>query len=718
MNTKYNYKYSCFKYSYSASLLLLLLTQTALSVATEMAPHAVPDNWKCKWCDYQEGFRGDIDLGLGFVSDDAFRFGHQTGLNDKGLYLIGNTSTHYQDEDANYWDLNVRNVGIGSRWLSTEGGQQGKYKFWLEYDEIPYLATDSARSPFIGKGTASLSLPDDWIPGDTTDAMPALRSSLRKLQLDSERTSYRLGTTLHTGLFGETYSLKFSRHQQDGISASGVAFGINDAFSSQSTLLPVPIDYITDQLELDVAYTAPNWQARLGYYGSFFKNANPRLQWQNPYADPASDTATGQLALAPDNEFHQLYFSGGYQFNTTTRATWYSATGIMLQDENFLPYSSNPSLNSGNLPERSLDAKARTWTFNGNVFSQPAPKLNWNISYAHNEYDNKANQAIWDYVVTDAMQSLTQRRNPVYSFRTRSLKAKTRYRLHSSNNILAGVDYRINERNNQAVSKTNERTAWAKWRYKPGPTVDMAVKLAKAQRDGSNYQALTEIIEPENTLLRKYNLADRDRDTLGAVFSYTPLNTLNLGLNVDYSRDDYTESVLGLTRADRYNYSFDAVYSLTQNVSISAFYTREHYTSEQAGSQTFTTPDWYSKNKDTINTVGIGIRQTSARHPIEWGIDYVYSRAEENQTLSGSIELSKQTLPETNNRLQQLQFYTRYRWQKNLRLTLDIAYEKYNEDDFAIDSIDVDTYTQLLSLGNAANDYEVYVVSTTIQYSF
>jgi len=706
-----------FKCYYQTSLLLLLLPLTT-NVALGESTNTTPEDWKCKWCEYPEGVWGDVELGIGYVTDDAYRFGNQTGLNDKGPYFIGNASVHYQDKAANYWDFEARNFGTDSRWLSAQGGQQGKSTYWFEYAEIPSLTTDSARSPFIGKSSDMLSLPDDWIPADTTEAMPTLRNNLRNIELNNETTTYGFGTTLHTGIYGETYTLKFNRRHKEGSQAIGVAYGSNDAFSSQAALLPAPIDYITDQLEVDVAYATSNWQARLGYYGSFFKNDNDSLVWQNPYSDPTSDTGSGRLALAPENEFHQLHFSGGYRLSSTTRATWYSATGILLQDENFLPYTSNPSLNTSNLPERSLDAKARTWTLNTTIYSQPRPKLSWDVNYAHHEYDNKVNQANWDYVVTDAMQSLVQRRNPVYSYRNRSLKAKTRYRMYSNSNILAGIDYRINERNNQAVNKTKEQTIWAKWRYKPSPTVDAAFKLANAQRSADDYQSPASITEPENTLLRKYHLADRDRNTLGAVLSYMPLDTLNLGLNADYSADDYNDSPLGLTNADHYRYSLDLLYTLTQHLSFSVFYTQEHYTSKQAGSQTYSTPDWYSKNKDAIYTLGIGIRQTSAQHPVEWGIDYVHSNADENQTLTGNIDLNKQSLPETNNRLQQLQFYTNYRWQKNLKLKLSIAYEKYDEDDFAVDGVNVDTYPQLLSLGNTTNDYEAYVVSTTIRYTF
>ncbi|NOZ52335.1 MAG: MtrB/PioB family decaheme-associated outer membrane protein [Gammaproteobacteria bacterium] len=701
-----------------ASSCFFLLMQTTVSVAVDQSAHYVAKHWKCKWCDYQEGRWGGVELGIGYVSDDAYRFGRETGLDDKGFYLIGNANTHYQDEAANFWDLRVRNIGTDSRWLSAEGGQQGSYKFWLGYSEIPYFLTDTARSPYLADGSESLVLPTDWVPGNTTDVMQALRSSLQTLQLGSERTSYTLGTTLYSGYFGETYSLKFNRDYKNGMKAIGVAYGGSDAFTSLSVLLPTPIDYMTDQLEFDVAYSSPTWQIRMGYYGSFFKNGNGALSWQNPYADLQSNTGLGRRALVPDNEFHQLYFSGGYQFSSTMRVTWYSAAGVMLQDENFLPYTINPMLGGNALPAKSLQGKARTWTFNVNLFSRPRPTLTWKVNYAHNEQNNKTDRTIWDSVVTDALQSLVQRQNPRYSFRNRSAKATMRHRLDNNNKIMVGVDYGVNERDNQSVEKIKKRNVWVKWKYKLNTTFDAAVKLAKAQRDGDNYRPLSEIIEPENRLLRKYNLADKEGDAFSAVLSYRPLNRLNLGLNINYSDDDYADSLLGLSHADYYSYSLDAICTLTKSFSFSVFYTWERYTSKQAGSQIFSNPDWFSKNQDKIYILGVGVKHTSARQPIEWGIDYLYSSAIEKQVLSGDIQLTNESLPEANNSLQRLQLYANYQLRESLRIKLSAAYEKYVEDDYSVDGIEVDTYSQLLSLGYGANDYGVYVVSASIRYGF
>ena len=43
-----------------------------------------------------------------------------------------------------------------------------------------------------------------------------------------------------------------------------------------------------------------------------FRNGDDSLTWQNPFTAGVVGAASGQLALAPDNQFHQLLASAGY----------------------------------------------------------------------------------------------------------------------------------------------------------------------------------------------------------------------------------------------------------------------------------------------------------------------------------------------------------------------------------------------------------------------
>src|ERR1039458_4545745 len=151
----------------TSNQLFLLGLLSALSAAAAAADEAGgagqasadTSQWKCESCKFEQGVSGTVDVGAGSVSDSSSKFGDYTGLNKKGGYFIGDGTARYRGEDGTYWNLNASNLGLTSRSLDAEGGQQGKYKLLLKYDELPHFITNSAQTPFAGSGGASLTLP-------------------------------------------------------------------------------------------------------------------------------------------------------------------------------------------------------------------------------------------------------------------------------------------------------------------------------------------------------------------------------------------------------------------------------------------------------------------------------------------------------------------------------------------------------------------------------
>ena len=131
--------------------------------ATTFAPHVDTSKWKCKFCEFEEGYSGEVEIGAGYVSDSSFKFGEYNGLFEEGAYFIGNATARYRGEDAEYMDLFIRDLGLETRSLGIEGGTQGKYKLFLRYDEIPHYISDTAVTPYLGTGSNTLTLPPRWV---------------------------------------------------------------------------------------------------------------------------------------------------------------------------------------------------------------------------------------------------------------------------------------------------------------------------------------------------------------------------------------------------------------------------------------------------------------------------------------------------------------------------------------------------------------------------
>jgi len=673
--------------------------------ATDLAANVDTSKWKCKYCAFEEGFNGEVELGAGYVSDSSFKFGEYNGLYDEGTYFIGNAIASYRDEDANYMNLFIRDLGLEKRSLGIEGGKQGKYKLFLRYDEIPHYITDTAMTPYLGTGGNALTLPAGWVRGATTTGMTELATSLHQVDLKTKRKRVDVGMAYTPSKW--EYKLKYRHEVKDGQIATAGSFFFNAA------QLIKPVDYATDQVDASVFYNSEKMQATLAYYGSFFKNNNDALTWQNAYTSGFGADA-GQLALEPDNQFNQFVLSGGLHIGERTIASAEVAMGRMEQNDSFLPYTTNTSLVGVNpLPSNSLNGVVDTLTANLKLVSALSEKWRLNAAYTYNDRDNKTPQLTFDSWVSTDINVNGPRTTVPYSFTQNDFKINADYRLRRSTKLGFGYDYNTIERTYQEVDKTKENTLWASAIVRALDT-DFIIKFAQSNRDVSNYTPVPEIQPPENPLLRKYNMADRER-TFGKMHaSILPVETITLGLSVDYATDDYTDSQIGLTDGSEFSINADASMVLTETTNLHFFVGQQQIKSNQAGSQAFSTPDWYANNNDTISTAGIGVSQI-INEQLDIGADFTVSRSVGEVTVTSG---TPSVFPDNVTNLDSLKLYANYRIKEAISLYLGYWYERYDSSNWALDGVTPDTIPNVLSLGIQSPSYNVSVVALSLRYQF
>ena len=694
----------------SRGLLLLAVLSAPLSaVANEYNPDAVDtSNWKCKYCQFTEGYSGELDVGMGAVSDDSFKFGEYTGLHEKGGYLIGNARLLYrsEEEDARYYDLYASDLGLDSRSVAIGGGRQGHYELFLDYDELPHFISDSAATPFGGVGSNTLSLPSGWFRSGTTAGMSALAAGLRGVGLETQRKRLGLGARLFQGPRWE-YKLNFRREDREGARRAGGAF-----FFSSAQLVR-PIDYETDEVDASIAYNSRKLQVQLAYYGSIFRNADESLTWDNPFTPLVAGANRGQLASPPDNQFHQAMVSVGYQFSDRTRATGDVAIGRMTQDERFLPATLNAARGDPvSLPRTSLDGEVDTLTANFRLSSAVTDKLRLSGSYSYNDRDNQTPQAAYTWVTTDTFLNPATRTNLPYSYTRNVLKLDADYRLPKDTRLLAGYEYNAYKRDFQEVDKTEEDSLWAKLKVRIDYKTHLSFKYTYANRDASGYSPVSEIGPPENPLLRKYNMADRTRDSVGAYASLSPTESVTFGAGADYINDDYDNSDVGLIHGRELNLSADVSLLLSEKTSMSLFLNREKIESLQKGSQTYSTADWSAENDDTVTTAGIGIKYQAIEEKLDIGADFARSHSR------GEISVSGSQFPDLDTELDTIKLYATYRLKDDMSLHAAYWHERYDSDDWALDGVAPDTVGNVLSLGETSPSYNVNAVALSLRYKF
>jgi MtrB/PioB family decaheme-associated outer membrane protein len=676
--------------------------------ASEVSEPLVPEAF------LSEPVYNEIELGIGYVSDDAYKFGRYNGLQTQGPFLLGNIDTEEFDEDGHFWNIHGSNLGLESRYLRLEGGLQGSYKLFLEYDELPNYKNNTVKTPFLGIGSDSLTLPAGF------DINTNLNTSLNNFELKTKRERINTGVIFIPKQHWQ-FDINFSHENKKGVDASGAAIanGASQVVGNVTTsLLAEPIDYETDLVNATLHYIGDDGQLDLTYHASFFNNSYSSLSWQDPF-NPT--TAAGSMSLAPDNEFHQLSLNGGYTLPYHSRLTGLISTGRMTQNQDFQPYTINTAVTTTTLPRNSLDGEIWLTTAQLKLSSHPVNKLRLNAKLRYNERDNKTPIDSYNYIVLDSHNS---NNNPVqnrpYSYKNSRFDLDANYRFNAITSLRGGYNYNEMKRDytNAEREKTQENTVFAKWKIKPHTTVDLDLFAEAGSRSGSEYNPQPN----QNPAMRKYNLADRDRTKVGASIDYMATEKLFLSARADYNKDDYTHTTIGLTEATQPVVTINFSYQPRHNISTYGYYTYENIQSSQNGFDMSPFADgWQADFDDTIDTAGIGAKLTDlARWAI--GADIVYSQS------IGTIEMkdlvnpgTEDQYPETKTALTSVKLWTSYDYSKQLSYKLGVWFEDYSEDNWAVDGIpsyDPATVANTLLLGNETLDYSVYVITVSASYRY
>lgn len=665
--------------------------------------------WTCDSCPYPKGLSGTVEAGVGNVSDKAAQFGTYTGLYPKGAYAVLGGSATWRDGNGLglYADLEASDLGLDSRSLSVRGGREGLVALGLRYDEIPRYFGDGAQTSFLGAGGGTLTLPPGFAaPG--TNSMP-LAATLQPIDLGYVAKRLDLtGSWLGTDALN--LRMGFRRDVRDGTRP------MYASFLATAAQLPAPVDHVTDVLDLTAAYNATRWQASLSYQWSQFRNGTPALTWDNPFTAVVPGANRGQLALAPDNELHQVIGSVAYQLAPSIRASADFAIGRLTQNQGFLAPTLNANLTPGPLPAASLDG--RVDTFNGSVRITAAPLdgLRLNASYARDVRDNRTSRQTYPYIETDIYDGLPSRTNTPFSQWQDRFKLQADYRGPATLRLAGGAEYEQRERNYTEVVTTRETSVWARVSLQPVDMLGLSLKLAHADRDHSPYGTAVWFGAPENPLLRKYNLAARLRDSAGLRVDLTLSDTLSLGLSADYANDDYHRSVIGLTEARSGSVAVDIAWAASENTRLHAFAQGENIRSLQSGSQSVGLPDWTGRSQDRFEVFGFGVRHAAIPDKLDIGADVSSSRSRSD--IDVQTVMAEPAFPRASTALDRIKLYATYKLDDKISLTGHLWHETYKAVDWRTDGLTPAALGNLLTLGMQTPRYRVDAISVSLRYKF
>ena len=670
----------------------------------------------------------EFEFGIGSVSDDSWKFGRYNGLYQKGPYFIGDIYTQDINEKGEYWSVRGTNLGLESRYFRLDSGTQGKTNFFFEFDQQPNYLNNTGQTPFLYPGSSYLTLPSGF------DPINNLNSFLQPLELQTERQ--RIGAGLDIKLKNYwSVDVAFRHETKMGTSLLGGAMAPDAPGDSgvirdtTGSLLPTPVDYETDLMDVAFRYARDKTQFAIEYHGSVFKNANDSLTWQDPF--DAILTDYGSLALPPDNQLHQLSLSGGYQLAREYNLTGVLSIGRGTQNQTMLPYDTAGTA----LPYPRNSLEGEVWQTNAQVrFAyRPSSKFRLDATYRFDERNNETPVDNWYGVVADGSRNYLYENNPE-SYIRNQFDLSGNWHIGSISNLRVGYKYDLMYREFDSLDEpydfdTQESKLFAKLNFQPGLTWNLALYGETSDRNLNNYDTPPD----ENPLISPYYIADRVRDQIGALVEYLPNSNWSFGARAEYNKDDYDESQFGLLEAEMPSFTLDAAYYPSKNVSTYAYYTREEITSKQKGfsarlSDNIPLNYWQADFDDTMDTFGVGGKFAGIGGKWDIGMDLVYNKSKGKIDIIDLGTSTSSPYPDLKTELASAKLWAQYNQSKKLSYRFYYWYEDYQADDWAVDGLEANSLIQALNqngdptyyllTGEETLDYQVNVIGVSLVYRF
>lgn len=697
---------------------------------------------------------GQVEAGVGAVTDDTFYLNEYTGITDTDPYFFGNMQfqqrSAYDGDSTGYVEFRGGDLGLPTQSIYIEAGRQGRFSIFGEYDAIPHLRFDDGQTPYSGAGGTELTLPPGWTQAGDTSGLVDLNASLQDLEVKTERE--RMGAGFSVNLDPNwTFSTAFRNEEKDGIETIAGIFGSSGG-NMRAAVLPRPVDFTTQEAEAALSYSTERLQANFRYNLSLFDNNKNSLTWENAYTNfnPTGD-GEGRLALEPNNSAHHLSASLGYLLGEQTRLSGSLSLGRMVQDDDFLPYTVNPNLLVPTaLPRDSLDGEVNTIHATLGVTGRLTQKTDVKAAYTFDDRDNQTPADTYLTVPNDSANQGTTadaraRVNRPYSTQSHKVELEAGYRVTADTKLSASYDFEAISRDLQEVEDTREHTVGAKVRSSLTETTSGYVSYDYAMRTGSTYDTtvpflvshdpayLGTLVLPDdayeqNPYLRKFYMSDRQSHLVKGGLNWFPNDQLALGLNGSYNMSDY-DATIGLTGSSYLSGTFDVNYTTERNLSITGYFTAEQIMYQQTGYERGSaailpgdpldpTLLWDEDSTENTYTAGIEIAFAAVPDTLDVVFDASYSDSTISYDITAAAGLGVTPLPDLTSQLFSIGIRGDFHAADGITFRLGYRYEAFTVDDFALADVDEVIAPAVFGLGNGEPDYDAHIVAGSVVVSF
>jgi MtrB/PioB family decaheme-associated outer membrane protein len=669
------------------------------------------------------------------VRGTVYTPGSDEGLAQRYRDLRGGGTLEFlrwsKDSDTRWWSVQADHTGYRDQRYSAAINDFGKIRGWFQFNEIPLYFSQQTQTLFTTPPSNPFALRID----------DAIQSGLQNKTLTPSQAAafaqtFDLRLKRTVAEFKSTYSptrnldldVWFWTTAKSGQQPWAGTFGFGDAVE-----LPVPVETRTTDLRLGVEWANQRGSARLGYDGSFFRNAIETIVWDNPLRVTDSPTAgplQGRMTLWPESNLNAGTASGLINLPGRSRATGYISIGNWTQDNPLIPFTVNSALPAIPLDRATSDAEARVTSMNYTFNSRPVDTLMLTVRYRTYDFDNRTpvfhviNTVSYDTTVAPFAHGGT---SPL-SVNRKTFYAEASYTPTRYSSFLAGYTREKVDQTFRFFDTTTENTfrvsadlSGISWLMLRG-----VYEHAKRVGTGFDEQALDDI--GEQVSLRQFDISDRTANRVSVVTQVTPVSSFSVNGSATAGNEDRPGSAFGLRSNDSRSYEIGADYVPRPAISVGASYTWEKYTSLQASRQAnpgpqFNDPtrDWTTDGADRTRTFVGSMDLIKLWPKTDVRLSYTYSHAQSlylyglapNSTLATPVQL-----PPVVNELQRATGEIRYRLSPRFGAGLVYWYDKYTVNDFAMGTQTLTSIAQpsFLMIGYLFRPYTANTISGRFTY--
>jgi MtrB/PioB family decaheme-associated outer membrane protein len=645
---------------------------------------------------------------------------------------------YLRDRDTWAFSASADNVGYQDQHYLASFERFGRIRASFEWTQVPLWYSDETQTPFREEADGVFRLADTVQAGvqNRTSTLNDYAAESQQLEMRSRRdvAAARLRYSAAQQL---DLHAAFTSTARTGEQPWSAPFGFLN-----TTVVPLTLDFRTNELNTTAEWSSPRGMARVAYDGSWFNNGTETLIWDNPlrFTDQTHPqgyltgdaSSHGRMALAPDSTAHTVSASGAVTLPARSRAFAYVSVGRWLQDERLLPHTINTAIAPISLDRETADAEARITSMNYRFTSRPASSLWLNAQYRLYDFDNRTPHfAVDQYVRLDGnVATSVTGGSHAFAYTRHFVDVDASFTPFRWVAFRAGYGRQQDDRTYRYFEETDDHTVRASIDSAGLSWGSVRLQYDRSHRtgDGFDEEALSEI--GEQVSLRQFDIANRTRNRVTAIVQVVPFDTIGFNASAAIGEESRPESAFGLQDNDFRAFTVGVDYTPVAGLSAGLSYGFDNYSTLQQSRQAnpgpqFADPthDWWTDMNEDVHTwsLSVAVPQVTSRTSANVGYDFVGSRARYLYIVRPDTTLTQpQQLRPVRNTFHTATADVRHTLTRQLALGVGYRFDGYDVEDFALSpgTLNSPLIPTFLNLMHQSRPYHAHTGFVRLMYTW